>query len=247
MTTVSATNQRGTARMSQSVQPRYDDDTAGVQPASSMALRRYQYDSDDATIDPESHPIVPDDFVQTMRDECADPDRIEDFDDALAYIERAPSSTDPTTLPRCINCGSICVTTKTAMSKRVNQKDGAKKCMSCNYHANKTLPPLEDVGVDRAAHRTDFHWIHDADDLEDEPAPGFDDDLPDFEHGNRTEAIRRVLLLKQPWDDDDGLTDRETARFIPHSRGFVNYHVRKFRAGEHDDLIVELLQSEGQP
>ena len=193
-------------------------------------------DGDDEIV-PEEHPLIPDDFIATMSDEAGE--TFETFEEAWSYAERRPSTTDLATMPRCPECGSTCVTKKQATTRRSNQKDGAKKCISCNSHFNDTDPPLEEIGISDAAHSISFEWIHTTNGLEDEPAPGFHEDLPDFEHGNRTEAIRRAIALTKPWSDDEGLTNREAARHIPKGRGFVNYHRQKWRNGEHDDLFTD--------
>ena len=199
------------------------------------------HDTDDDTVDPESHPIVPDDFIETMSSRAGR--EFDDFEEALRYAEKMPSSTDPTTLPRCVACGSVCITTKTAMSKRTNQRDAPKKCSACGEHISTTLEPLEELGITTAAKKTPFEWVHDADALDDAPEPGFVDGLPDFDD-EHTEALRRVFWLKRPWSDDEGVTNREAALYVPKGRGFVNYHTNKFEAGEYNDLVAEWLEVE---
>ena len=187
-------------------------------------------------IDPESHPIIPDDFIQTMSQEAGR--QFDDFESALHYAERMPSSTDPTTMPRCVHCGSICVSTKTAMEKRSNQRDEPKKCASCGEHMSTTLEPLEELGITTAAKKTPFEWIHDADALDDAPEPSLHPDFPDLDERDADEAARWAVLLSKPWTDDDGLSLRETADHIPFSRAFVNRARQKWRAGELDEKIT---------
>jgi len=187
-------------------------------------------------IDPESHPIIPDDFIQTMSQEAGR--QFDDFESALHYAERMPSSTDPTTMPRCVACGSICVSTKTAMQKRSNQRDPPKKCASCGEHMSTTLEPLEELGITVDAKNTSFEWVVDADALDDAPEPSLHPDLPDLDERDADEAARWAVLLSKPWSDDDGLSLRETAEHIPFGRGFVNRARQRWRAGELDEKIT---------
>jgi len=193
-------------------------------------------DTDDDTVDPESHPIVPDDFIETMSSRAGR--EFDDFEEALRYAEKMPSSTDPTTLPRCVACGSVCVTTKTAMSKREHQRDPPKKCSACGEHMSTTLEPLEELGITAVANNTPFEWIHDADALDDAPEPSLHPDFPDLDERDADEAARWAVLLSKPWTDDDGLSLRETADHIPFSRAFVNRARQKWRAGELDEKIT---------
>jgi len=207
------------------------------------------------------HEIIPDGFLDAFDAETPA--------EALEQAERAPSSTDPEDMRRCRNCWSQKCIRKVADWETIQRKPGAWKCNECQEHQDNPLPPpnewdfytgavdrLRDAAVngrrlDAAIDiemqlekmRQRFDWL-DADELDDRPRPGFSRLVPDFEHGNRTEAILRALVFTQPWSDEEGLTNRETARYIHKGRGFVNYHRGKWRDGEHDELIRDVCRDD---
>ena len=160
--------------------------------------------------------------------------------EALSKAENAPSTTPKAQMRRCPNCFSVKLREKkSAMPDSPQRKVPKFRCEECHQHTDQPTDPPADMAADELATFTDFEWIDDTDQLEDHPAPSFHEDLPDFEHGNRTEAIRRAIALTKPWSDDDGLTNREAAQYVPKGRGFVNYHRKKWREGQHDDLFTD--------
>ena len=114
-------------------------------------------DTDDDAVDPESHPIVPDDFVETMDAEASYD--VDDFEEALHYAERRPSTTDPATRPRCPVCGSpeIRRTLDTTRGKD-QQRRGRFKC-GCGAYFDEPEPSPREWAAD-AVERVDTAATH---------------------------------------------------------------------------------------
>ena len=116
-------------------------------------------DTDDGTADPESHPIIPDDFIQTMDAEASF--EINDFEEALHYAEQKPSTTDPMTRRRCPECYHMTVGVKVSLTRRSNQKDGRFKCRhgGCKAHFDEPAPSPREWAED-AVDRVDTAATH---------------------------------------------------------------------------------------
>ena len=171
--------------------------------------------------------------------------------EALSKAEQATSSTPREDMRRCPQCGSVKVTVKAPNHNDYqNMKPEKYRCEECEpvHHFNNPLPPLSDVN-DEVDWITDpstnqFQWVHDANQLEEEPAPGLHPDLPDLEERDVDEAARWAVLLTKPWSDDDGMTIREAAEHIPFSRQFVTRRKQMWRNGELPHITAEAYLSE---
>jgi len=65
------------------------------------------------------------------------------IDEALSKAERAESTTDPETRPRCPECDSIRIREKVGPVKCEHQQPGRYCCVRCNHHFNTPRPPAE--------------------------------------------------------------------------------------------------------
>jgi hypothetical protein len=163
---------------------------------------------------------------------------------ALAHLENKPSSTPAADHRRCRSCGSRKVRAKKSNYDLEHMKAESYRCEECGKHQNDPAPPLSEVDdeVDWIANNakgTAFEWVVDSRDLPEKPAPGLHPELPDLEERDREEAVRWAVLLSRPWDDDGGLTLRETAEHIPYGRGFVYGAREEWRDGEHPAVTAE--------
>ena len=89
----------------------------------------------DAWHDP--HDIIPEAFKQRYAD-CASARA------ALRKAEQAPTTTDTDALPRCPECESIKIHTKTAVVEQSNQRSEPYCCSECTAHFATPKTPVND-------------------------------------------------------------------------------------------------------
>ena len=173
-------------------------------------------------VDPEEHPVIPDDFVRTWGGESVA--------DALQIAERAPSSTPRADMPRCPNprCQSSRYRAKPGGEHRRQRHDGAYKCESCGRHFDERINTGPNNMTEK--HLIPFEWIDDDDQQLADPADrGPDDDA----------LTELVLRAREPWTDAPAPSYREIASLLPYSRQWVGERVRAWKAGEYRELVPD--------
>jgi len=173
-------------------------------------------------VDPETHPILPADFVESWGGESVA--------DALRIAEQAPSTTPRADMPRCPNvrCHSTRYRVKSSRANAQREIDSAYRCVACGRHFDDPINTGPNNMTE--ANLIPFEWMDDDDQQLADPADrGVDDDA-------LTELAIRAY---RPWSDERGASYREIATLLPYSRQWVGERVRAWKAGDYRDLVPD--------
>ena len=111
-----------------------------------MSAKRHP-PTDDRTLDRDPHGIIPDGFLDAYGAST--------IPEALRKAERAPSTTNPHTQPRCPDCGSIKCIPKPGHHELYAKKDTKFSCGECGHHFDQPAPSKLEAAKQRAAERRD--------------------------------------------------------------------------------------------
>ena len=111
-----------------------------------MSAKRHP-PTDEAKPDRDPHDIIPDGFLAAYGAST--------IPEALRKAERAPSTTNPHTQPRCPECGSTKVIPKPGHHELPDKKDTDNKCGECGHHFDQPAPSKLEAAKQRAAERRD--------------------------------------------------------------------------------------------
>ena len=103
--------------------------------------------TDGRTPDRDPHGIIPDGFLDAYGAST--------IPEALDKAERAPSTTNPHTQPRCPDCGSIKCIPKPGHHEMDAKKDTKFSCGECGHHFDQPAPSKLKAAKQRAAERRD--------------------------------------------------------------------------------------------
>ena len=109
-----------------------------------MSAKRHP-PTDDRTPDRDPHDIIPDGFLDAYG--------ATSIREALRKAERAPSTTNPHTQPRCPSCGSIKCIPKPGHHELDAKKDTKFSCGECGAHFDQPAPSKLKAAKQRAAER----------------------------------------------------------------------------------------------
>ena len=101
----------------------------------------------DSKRDRDPHDIIPDGFLAAYGAST--------IPEALDKAERAPSTTNPHTQPRCPDCGSIKCIPKPGHHEMDAKKDTKFSCGECGHHFDQPAPSKLKAAKQRAAERRD--------------------------------------------------------------------------------------------
>jgi hypothetical protein len=59
----------------------------------------------------------------------------------------------------------------------------------------------------------------------------------------REQSIKTVVNAVKPWDDDDGMTYREASSLVEYTAEWVGHIVRRWKDGEHRDIVDSPLNN----
>ena len=100
-----------------------------------MSANRHPPTTDGPDADP--HGIVPEDFCRNWGATT--------ISEALRIAEQAPSSTPETELPRCPDCGSPSIMTKSCrFADHEQRRDGQWRCRACGSHFDEPTTLAEE-------------------------------------------------------------------------------------------------------
>lgn len=113
-----------------------------------MSAKRHP-PTDDSKRDRDPHDIIPDGFLEAYN--------ATSIPEALDKAERAPSTTNPYTQPRCPDpdCGSIKVIPKPGHRELPDKLDTNFSCGECGAHFDEPAPSKLEAAKQRAAERRD--------------------------------------------------------------------------------------------
>ena len=109
-----------------------------------MSAKRHP-PTDERTPDRDPHDIIPDGFLAAYGAST--------IPEALRKAERAPSTTNPHTQPRCPACGSIKCIPKPGHHELDAKKDTKFSCGECGHHFDQPAPSKLKAAKQRAAER----------------------------------------------------------------------------------------------
>ena len=109
-----------------------------------MSAKRHP-PTDNPNRDRDPHDIIPDGFLEAYGAST--------IPEALRKAERAPSTTNPHTQPRCPDCGSIKCIPKPGHHELDAKKDTDWKCGECGSHFDDRAPSKLEAAKQRAAER----------------------------------------------------------------------------------------------
>ena len=109
-----------------------------------MSAKRHP-PTDNRTPDRDPHDIIPDGFLEAYG--------ATSIPEALRKAERAPSTTNPHTQPRCPDCGSIKCIPKPGHHELDAKKETDWKCGECGSHFDDRAPSKLEAAKQRAAER----------------------------------------------------------------------------------------------
>jgi len=171
--------------------------------------------------------IAPDDFLSTWG--------ASSYEEAIKEAEQAPTTTPDEELPRCPECESQRIKSKTEKHDGQGAKDGAYVCATCRNHFDDpvyfddTAATVVDDPDDLAEKVGPFEWV-DPDDLADPPLRRRLAALDD----RRLAAL--VIYLYRPWSPT-GPSYRDLESVVPYSADWVGDRVRAWKDGKYHDLV----------
>lgn len=167
--------------------------------------------------------VAPDDFLDAYPGET--------IEECLNYAHRhATTSTPDEELPKCPECGTRRVYSKTSKDAGGETVDSEYVCSERHHFDNPVYVDADaDDDPDLAEKVDPFEWLT-ADDLAEPPLRRQLAELDD----RRLAAL--VIYLYRPWSPT-GPSYRDLESILPYSSDWVGYRVRDWKDGEYRDLV----------